>query len=85
MWRYVTAILSRRWKKPLRKSPMIRTDNSVVRLPPNLYIPASKERASLYRKISAIRTERRKPTSNVVEFPSYLVNEISLPGRTDED
>ena len=85
MFRYVMDTLSRIYGKRSRKS-LLTTDRSVVRLPPGLFIPPSKERASYFRKLRALKHGNlaRMTTSetNVAYFDKGVkVCELRLPGR----
>ena len=82
MYRYVTDFLSRRSK---RRSRVCLPSNQYesVRLPPTLYIPPSKERASLFRKQQELASLART-TNNIVPMPGVDLCELALPGRDSE-
>lgn len=92
MLRSVTAFL-KRLSRPLSKKSRYSKPLQVVRLPPGLYIPPSKERASYYRKISAVNQARTTTSSSRPRIPDDFkvvpiyrgidVQELRLPERSN--
>lgn len=89
MYRYVMVFLSRTWKRLSQNSLRIREKNIVVQIPPSLFIPPSRERASYYRILARAgvpayaRTPRPRGVPFVVENQERTTtsenNVVSLP------